>query len=457
MNYKTAPLTVRERLAITPSEFEAFYATLREGTAEGFLLSTCNRTEIYALSGHAGSGSAALMSILAEFRGMAPRELEQYAYRLGFEDAVRHLFAVASGVDSMVPGEEQIMAQLRIALRHARAHGALGPVLHRLGAAALAAGKRVRSETMISRRSLSVVSVALRAASSELGTLTDRRVLIVGAGQTAQLALKHLQRPPAKVTICNRTEDTAHDVARPFGAAVVPWDALPSAISDADLVVSCTNAPDIVVDADCIEQAMNSRPDRPLLLVDLALPRDIDPRAGTLDGVRLMDLDHLEALSADNRRSRTAEVARAQEIINSSAENFMTWWNARQVAPTITALLASATQTRDREVERALARMPHLSERDRDALRTLGARIVAQLFHHPMRTMKTSAEGANLARAVQELFGLPDNAALAAPPADAVARAHEAPERSTLAPECPADPRQRERAPSPHRREHAND
>lgn len=415
MNHKSAPLPVRERVAFVPSELPAFYQALRARVPEGFLLTTCNRTEIYALAGHAESGSAALSSLLAEQRGFPLEELDQYVYRRGFEDAIHHLFAVASGVDSMVPGEEQILTQLRQALQHARAHGALGPVLHRLGASALAAGKRVRAETTISRHSLSVVSVALHAANMELGGLRGRRVLIVGAGHTARLALRHLDRVGAIVTVCNRTEATASGIAAPHGAGVVNWSELAGAVAEADVVLGCTNAPEIVLDAATVRRAMVHRSGRPLLIIDLAVPRDVESTVAAIDGVYLMDLDRLEALSSDNHRSRTAEIASAEGIIVTAVERFMTWWNARQVAPTITTMLAMASEIRDREVERALARMPELASRDRQFVRILGARIVAQLFHQPMRTLKISPEGANLAWALQELFGLPKNPSLVGP------------------------------------------
>lgn len=406
VNFKSAPLSVRERLAFAPADLPGFYEKLRERAPEGFVLSTCNRTEVYALAGHADSGAAALLDLLGESRSVEVGHVSPYFYRKSFDQAITHLFSVASGVDSMVPGEEQILGQLRAALESATRAGALGPVLHRLGASALSIGKNVRSETGISRHSLSLVSVALQAAAAESGSLSDRSVLVVGAGHTARLAVRHLERANAKITICNRSVMHANELAGRSSAKIAPWEALDHALVAADVVVSCTNAPNIVIDRQMVEEAMVMRPERPMLMVDLAVPHDIDPEAQAIEGVRLIGMNALESLSAGNRRSREGEIARADALIAVAMERFLTWWNARQVAPTITSMLAHANQIRDQETERALARMPELNECQRELIQMLGGRIIAQLLHNPMRVLKTHPEGANLGWAVQQLFNL---------------------------------------------------
>lgn len=407
VNFKSAPLSVRERLAFAPSDIPAFYEKLRECAPEGFLLSTCNRTELYALAGHADSGASVLLRLLADSRLLDLGEVAPYFYRKSFDQAIAHLFSVASGVDSMVPGEEQILAQLRGALDFARSAGALGPVMHRLGASALSIGKSVRTETGISRHSLSLVSVALQAAAAETGPLAQRSVLVVGAGQTAQIAVKHLERVNARITICNRSVSHAEELAEQSKVSIAPWENLDRALIDADVVVSCTNAPNVVIDRLMVEEAMAVRPVRPLFLVDLAVPHDIDRGVRSLDGVRLIEMDTLEFLSAENRRSREGEIARADALIAAAVERFLTWWNARQVAPTITSLLAHANQLREQEIQRAFARMPDLNECHREIINSLGARIIAQLLHNPMRVLKSHPEGANLGWAIQQLFDLP--------------------------------------------------
>lgn len=428
LDHHRAPLALRERIAVTGDRIVEALGHLRSRVSEGFVLSTCNRTEYYAVVGHAETGAVSLAEALLAGSGVSADEIGPYLDVHAHEDAVRHLFRVAAGLESMVPGEDQILAQLKAAVDRAGKLDALGPTTHRLGASALASGKRVRAGTGIARHSLSVVSVALQLATEALGTIENRRVLVIGAGSTAELALKQLAgRGAASITITSRTADRAAALADEHGARTVAWNALASAVAEADLVLSCTSAPGVIVSADQVAAAMGARTgDEPLAILDLAVPRDVSPAAGEIAGVRLWDIDDLQAICDENRRRRAGELARAEAITEAEVERFMSWWSARQLAPTITALVNHAEAIRDAELDRLIARMPEMSERDQQQLRAFATRLVNKLLHEPLTALKHDPEGANMAHVVRALF------ALGAAPADDAA----APEAPDALPAC---------------------
>jgi glutamyl-tRNA reductase len=406
LNHDTSPVAVRERLAFAESALPEALERLRAKVQEGFLLSTCNRTEVYAFAGHAESGAQHLSRFLAKAGGLPVAELETFSYTHAHDAAVRHLFRVAAGLDSMVLGDDQIVAQLKVALDTARRADALGPVLGRLGDAALAAAKRVRSNTAIGRTPVSVVSIGVLAAESRLGGLRGVRVAVVGAGRTAATAVQHLEGCGAEVTVVGRDPGRTELVATTCRVTAAPWSALARTLGDADVVVSCTSAPDAVIDRAMLESACRDRPSRPLFCLDLAVPRDIDPSAASLPGVTLIDMDALNLVAAANRSQRALELGDAELIVAERTERFMDWWRGREVVPAITQLRERAEAIRDAELERALARLPELSEHDQLVVRSLAARLVNKLLHHPITTLKDDPEGANMARIVQHLFGL---------------------------------------------------
>ena len=406
LNHDTAPVAVRERLAFSESALPEALDRLRTKVQEGFLLSTCNRTEVYAFAGHAESGAQHLSRFLGKAGGLTPAELETFSYTHAHDAAVRHIFRVAAGLDSMVLGDDQIVAQLKAALDNARRADALGPVLGRLGDAALATAKRVRSTTAIGRTPVSVVSIAVQAAESRLGGLRGVRVTVVGAGRTAATAVQHLEGAGAAVTVVGRDPARTELVATTYRVAAAPWMALAQTLGDSDVVVSCTSAPDVVIDRAMLEGACRDRPSRPLFCLDLAVPRDIDPSAASLPGVTVVDMDALNLVAVANRSQRALELGDAELIVTERTERFMDWWRGREVVPAITQLREHAEAIRDAELERALARLPELGEHDQQVVRSLAARLVNKLLHHPITTLKDDPEGANMARIVQHLFGL---------------------------------------------------
>jgi glutamyl-tRNA reductase len=406
LNQNSAPLAVRERLAFVPGELPRALDELRNHVPEGFILSTCNRVEIYGVAGHADSGAQLLGRFLAETRGFPPDELRPLLYSYGHEAAVAHLFRVASGMDSMVVGEGEVLSQVRAALDAANAAGTLGPVLRRLGSAAVGAGKRVRARTAIGRNPLSVVTLALQAANAHGRPVGDASILVLGAGETAETVLRHLEgASPQRVTVASRRHERAAALAERYGAATIPIERMVEVLADADIIVGCTSAPELVIRAADVAAARAAASPR-LLCLDLGVPRDIDPAVRGIPGVTLVDIDELQAVADENRTRRTREVEAAEVVVGFEVERFMDWWRSRQVVPTIAALRAYAADVRDTEVAHALARLGDISSRDAFVIRALAQRIVGKLLHRPLTVLKADAEGANMAQVLQQLFQL---------------------------------------------------
>jgi glutamyl-tRNA reductase len=406
LNQNSAPLAVRERLAFAPGELPPALEGLRNHVPEGFILSTCNRVEIYGLAGHADSGAHLLARFLAETRGFPPDELRPLLYSYGHEAAVAHLFRVASGMDSMVVGEGEVLSQVRAALDAAHAAGTLGPVMRRLGSAAVGAGKRVRARTAIGRNPLSVVTLALQAAAARGRPIGGASILVLGAGETAQTVLRHLDgASPRCVTVASRRYERAAALAARHRVAAARMESLADALADADVVIGCTSAPEFVIHAGDVVAARPTG-SRKLLCLDLGVPRDVDPEVGNLPGVTLVDLDELQTAADENRTRRVREVEAADVVVGAEVERFMDWWRSRQVVPTIAALRAYAAEVRDAEIAHALARLGDLPARDAFVVRALAQRIVGKLLHRPLTVLKADAEGANMAQVLRQLFQL---------------------------------------------------
>lgn len=406
LNQNSAPLAVRERLAFVPGELPRALEELRKHVPEGFILSTCNRVEVYGVAGHADSGAQLLGRFLAEARGFPVDELRPLIYSYAHEAAVAHLFRVASGMDSMVVGEGEVLSQVRSALDAANAAGALGPVMRRLGSAAVGAGKRVRARTAIGRHSLSVVTLALQAAAAHGRPAAGASVLVIGAGETAESVLRHLAGAgTARLAVASRRLERAAALANRYHATAIPLGEVPRALADSDVVIGCTSAPDFIIRAGDLAAARRTTSTK-LLCLDLGVPRDVDPGVRSLPGVTLIDLDELQAAAEENRARRMCEVEAADVVVAAEVDRFMDWWRSRQVVPTIAALRAYAAHVRDSEVAHALARLGDLSPRDVFVIQALAQRIVGKLLHRPLTVLKADAEGANMAQVLQQLFQL---------------------------------------------------
>lgn len=418
VNHESAPVAIRERLAIPESDLPIALRELHELVAECYLLSTCNRTELYAFCGHESTGAEILRRWIGARSGLSVEEVQQYTYVHGHAAAVRHTFRVATGLDSMIVGEDQILGQVRRALGAARAAGTLGPILDRLGSSALACGKRARTLTALNQQPASVVSVALDAASRKLGTLAGARTVVIGSGRTASLALSHLLRTsPARVTVVNRSPERAAALALVHGVEAAPWQALPELLADADVIVSCTAAPRPVLTAGMLRAAREASSAPKLVCVDLGVPRDIDAQARELEGVLVLDLDALGSDASEIRSQRHRQVEAAEELVLDEVERFISWWRDRDVAPVITLLHERMQRIRSTELDRALSRLPDASPSDREVMRAMTVRITSTLLHELTIALKRDPEGANMAVMLDRMLRLSE-AGRAAPETD---------------------------------------
>ena len=376
-------------------------ARLSEVVEEGFILSTCNRVEVYGLAGHADSGALALRSFLLARRDLAPQDVLDFTYTFAHEDAVRHLFRVAGGMDSMVLGEGEILGQLRRALTTARDAGVLGPKLGRLGAAAVRAGRHARTATGLGGDRVSVVSLGLDAVAARGLELRDCEVCVLGGGETAEAVIRYLRRAHvSRITVCNRGKDRAARIGDAYGVSVAEWDDRALIVAQSDLVVACTSARAPVL----ASEQIGVREDRPLVCLDLGIPRDVEPAARTLLGVTVINLDELSPLAQDGCRHEAVE--RAEAILARYSERYMEWWRARQVVPTITDLRLLGDEIREAEVQRALNRLSGLTPQQRQVVQSMAQRIVGKLLHRPVTMVKHDAEGANMAQVLRYLFQL---------------------------------------------------
>ena len=412
VSHKTAPLDLRERLSLTEGRAVGALSELTnaEGIHEAAALSTCNRTELYLIVSDPVEAESTALGVLTRQAELRPTELLSHLYSLRSSEAVRHLFRVTAGLDSMIVGEAEIQGQVKRAYELALVEGATGPILNRLFRGALAAGGRVREETAISERGVSIPSVAVELARRTLGDLGERRVLVIGAGETAELVARALvARGVSTVFVANRHHDRAIGFAQRFGGAAVRLEELPEQLGIADIVVSATNSPHHIVERDELSQVMGERDDRPLLLIDLAVPRDIEPECREIPGVTLHDIDDFQQIVERNTSGREAEARRAEPILNAEQDRFERWLASLAVVPTVAALRESADEIVERILAENEGRWESLSEADRERMTLMAKAVASRLLHEPTVRMKRAAgnDDAYLyVSALRELFGL---------------------------------------------------
>lgn len=398
VSHHRSPIELRERVAL---DLEACRALAARLGGEAVVLSTCNRTEIYLAREEAAEAAAA--AALRELAGDRADELATALYRLRDDAAALHLFRVAAGLDSLVPGEGEILGQVRSAFEA----GAPGPYLDRLFRHAIEVGRRVRAETAIAESPASVPSAAAALAQQVFDDLAARRVLLLGAGKISEAAARNLVSRGAQVAVvANRTAAHGERLAQAFGARAVALEAVGTELADADVVVSATSATDRVLTRDAVADVVAARKGRPLLLLDLAVPRDLDPAINELDGCFLYDVDDLEAVVAETMSGRRTEAARAERLVEEEAQRFREWDAALDVVPTIASLRALAEEIRDRELARA---GPRLTEEERRHVESVTSQILAKLLHLPTIRLKeaaAAADGVIYADVVRHLFGL---------------------------------------------------
>ena len=405
LDHRTAPLELRERVAFTADRLSDALPCLGGAVGEAVILSTCNRTEVYTTADEPEEASALVRRFVADYHG-----LDNAASADGFRDlvdadAVRHLFRVAGGLDSMIVGESQILGQVREALAAASAAGTLSAPLSRVFHRAIRAGRRVREETGVGRNALSVSFAAVRLARSVLGDLYGSRVLLVGAGEAGKLVAGALRKTGVgDLAVANRTARRAEDLARDLGGRAIPFDRLEAAVADADIVIAATEAPGHLLTADTVRAAVRDG-GRRMFMFDLAVPRNIDPDAASVDGVSLYNVDDLAAVAEENLRQRRNAAAAAEAVVDEEVARFVEWWSALDALPLVMELRERAEGTRRREMARALERLDGLSEADAEVIDDLTRAIVNKLLHAPTVSLKQRADEETL-RAARELFGL---------------------------------------------------
>jgi len=407
LSHHVAPIELRERVALPGGRSAEIAQGLAAGDAEAVCLSTCNRTELYLATAEPEEAQQRALDVLCEVSGLDVELLRPVLYTLSDEAAALHLFRVAAGLDSMVPGEGEILGQVRAAYETGRT----GPLLDRLFRQALHAGKKVRSETAIGENPASVSSAAAALAEQVFGDLRGCRVLLVGAGKIGELAARSLVSRGAEISlVANRSLERAGELARRVGGDPLPLERVGEELARADVVLSSTGAPGFVLRQEDVALVLARRKGRPLFLIDIAVPRDLDPAIHELEGCYLYDIDDLESVVSESLAGRRQEAARAEAIVGQEAERFAAWQASREVVPAIASLRARAEEIRAAELERARG----LSEQERRAVDSVTARVLDKLLHLPTVRLKEAAAGADgavYADAVRHLFGLGDDAA----------------------------------------------
>jgi len=412
VSHKTAPLDLRERLSLTEGRA---VSALRELTAaagihEAAAISTCNRTELYLIVSDSVEAESTALGILTRQADIRPTELLGHLYSLRATEAARHLLRVTAGLDSMIVGEAEIQGQVKRAYELALVEGATGPILNRLFRGALSAGGRAREETGISEKGVSIPSVAVELARRALGDLSERRVLVVGAGETAELVARALvARGVRTVFVANRHYDRAIGLAQRFGGGAVRFEELPEQLVEADIVVTATNSPHHIVERDGLEQVMEQRPERPLLMIDIAVPRDIEPACREVTGVSVHDIDDVQQIVERNASGREAEARGAERIIEVELDRFERWLGLQEVVPTISALREHGDEVVRRVLAENEGRWESLSDADRARVEKMAGAIASRLLHEPTLRIRRSAcsgESYLFISALRELFGL---------------------------------------------------
>jgi glutamyl-tRNA reductase len=412
LNHKTAPVEVRERLAFSSRVIPEILPQINkyekiEGSA---ILSTCNRMEIYAAVTDVEAGVKSIHDFLQKYANIDFADKHQYFYTPTNENAVRHLFKVAAGLDSMVLGESQILGQVREAYQLACDCGASNSVLNALFQQAISVGKRVRTETDIDKNAVSISYAAIEKAKQVFGTLSGYSCLIIGAGEMSELTVKHLVANGVNsVVVSNRSFERAQLLAEKFNGRAVRFDYLLDHLEEADIVISCTASPKYILSYEQMQQVMSKRTNRKIFIIDIAVPRDIDPVISDLPGVTLLDIDDLHHVVDKNLAERKKEAIKAVKILEEELEAFLKWVSSLFVIPTIVALKEKGREIKERELTKALNKLGTLTPKEEKAISTLANAIVNSLLHDPILNLKTHAntsQGHLYSEIAQNLFNL---------------------------------------------------
>jgi len=412
LNHKTAPVDIRERFAFCGANLNNAYEFFKnnvdiEGTV---ILTTCNRTEIYATTRDIERGMVVLKDFMSQYSRMGSQQLEQYLYQPNCYDAIYHLFRVAAGLDSMIVGESQILGQVKDAYQQAVQAGASDGVLNTLFQKAIYVGKKVRTETQINKQPLSVPYAAVELARRSLGSLQGKTVMVVGAGEMSELTTRCLMENGVQsVIVSNRSYDKAEVMARNFNGRAVRFDLLATEMNQADIIISCTAASHYVIRPDNCKEVLESRQGRKIIMIDIAVPRDINPSLEEIDGVFIYDIDDLQGVVDANHLVKQKAIRHAQSIITTEIDDFNEWLASLYVVPVITSLKALGEEIKQHELNKAYNRLGKVSPHQEKVISSMANSIINQLIHLPiisLKEMANSNQGHLYAEVVKKLFCL---------------------------------------------------
>jgi glutamyl-tRNA reductase len=415
LNHTTSPLDLREKLALDDDIVRMALARLACGHVatpftELVLISTCNRIELYAVSNQLAF--AGLETFLSEISGIPEEQFHPHLYRFKDMDAAHHLFEVAAGLDSLVIGEPQILGQVTRALELARGQNTAGSILNRLFQAAIHAGKRTRTETAISRNPASVSSLAASLSERVVHKISEAQIVILGAGEMAELAVEALRKRGAeKILVVNRTLERAHALAQRWDAEAATFEDMHAALDSADILITSTGAPHTLISPTMVNETMKRRADRPLVLIDIAVPRDIDPDVASIPHVKLYDIDNLNAQLEHSLAERMAEVPQVKNILNEELALFGDYLKSLDMLPLIADMHQNAEAIRQNELEKTLRRLPDLTEAERDHIEAMTQALVKKILHaptHRLHAEATSPRASEYAAVARRLFNLSD-------------------------------------------------
>jgi glutamyl-tRNA reductase len=407
VNHSTTPIEIREKLAVSSHHMSDALRLLHNYVSQGLILSTCNRTEVYSITS-SGDSSQPGTDFLKAWANISDADLLPYLYSYQNEAAVKHLFRVAAGLDSMIIGEFEILGQVKQSLETAKKAHLVDHPLRNIFHQALRVGRRVRENTGISKNALSVSSVAVGLAAKAVGNLANCKALVIGTGEAGRLVAKALkERGISQITTTSRSYEKASALASALGGNSINIGNLSQEIGTYDIVISCTGAPHLILNYRTIENALQARSNRPLVIIDIAVPRDVEPEVRQISNVFLYDIDDFTHLSELNRHQRETEMQKAMEIIEAEVGRFVAWWRAIEVKPIISSLVRKAEDISQAQLDLTLKKLRKLSPEEQESLKTMTKAIVQKILHDPIQCLKKNAHGRDdYTTMVNELFRL---------------------------------------------------
>jgi glutamyl-tRNA reductase len=413
LSHKTAPVEIREKLAFAPTAMERPLRQMLElpTITEGLIVSTCNRVELCAVTKEPDAAIAELRRFLAEYHEVTPEEINENLFDYQGEEAIRHLFRVSSSLDSMVLGEPQILGQIKTAYGYAAEFKTAGLILNRFLHKAFSVAKRVRTETAIASNAVSVSFAAVELARKIFDRLDNKGVMIIGAGEMCELAARHfVANGISKVLVTNRTFERAEKMAAEFDGKAVPFDSFVDHLAEVDIIMTSTGAPNFILGKRQMEEVLKRRKNRPMFLIDIAVPRDIDPKVNDISNTYLYDVDDLQGVVQANLKERQKEAGKAEAIVEQEIGQFHLWLGNLEVKPTVIALRRKLDEIRQQELEKTFGNLKDLSGKQRKSIEAMAGAIINKILHKPTAILKNSQNdmsGEDYVDAVRTLFDLP--------------------------------------------------